>query len=203
MGDPAVGKSALTQMFHSNGQRFPKAYNMTCGIDFSAKAVNIPDTEEAIELHKAAADAFQVAGDEGNAAVARFNLANTLNGLKRHAEARPLLEAVLAFETERHGAEHEHTLKTRYKLAVCMLVMGAAEGAMREKEAVLAAMTRTLGPTNDSTLVARENLAVSYTKAGDHDTAAREFEAVVEARTATAGPRHAATLSLVRRWNWW
>merc|ERR1719446_294483 len=51
MGDPAVGKSALTQMFHSNGQRFPKAYNMTCGVDFCAKAVKIPDTEEAVELH--------------------------------------------------------------------------------------------------------------------------------------------------------
>ena len=53
MGDPAVGKSALTQMFHSNGQRFPKAYNMTCGVDFSAKAVKIPNTEpeEAVELH--------------------------------------------------------------------------------------------------------------------------------------------------------
>ena len=51
MGDPAVGKSALTQMFHSNGQRFPKVYNMTCGVDFSAKAVKIPDTEEAVELH--------------------------------------------------------------------------------------------------------------------------------------------------------
>jgi len=51
MGDPAVGKSALTQMFHSNGQRFPKVYNMTCGVDFSAKAVKIPETEEAVELH--------------------------------------------------------------------------------------------------------------------------------------------------------
>ena len=51
MGDPAVGKSALTQMFHSNGQRFPKAYQMTCGVDFCAKAVRVPETEDAVELH--------------------------------------------------------------------------------------------------------------------------------------------------------
>ena len=51
MGDPAVGKSALTQMFHSNGQRFPKAYNMTCGVDLQVKPVKIPETEEAVELH--------------------------------------------------------------------------------------------------------------------------------------------------------
>ena len=51
MGDPAVGKSAITQMFHSNGQRFPKAYNMTCGVDFCAKVVQIPKTEETIELY--------------------------------------------------------------------------------------------------------------------------------------------------------
>mmetsp|Transcript_1437 Transcript_1437/g.4062 ORF Transcript_1437/g.4062 Transcript_1437/m.4062 type:complete len:154 (-) Transcript_1437:546-1007(-) len=38
-------------MFHSNGQRFPKAYNMTCGVDFSVKAVNVPGTEEAVEFH--------------------------------------------------------------------------------------------------------------------------------------------------------
>ena len=51
MGDPAVGKSALVQMFHSGGQRFPKAYNMTCGVDFCVKATNVLGTEEAVELH--------------------------------------------------------------------------------------------------------------------------------------------------------
>jgi transport family protein 27 len=51
IGDPAVGKSAVTQMFHSGGQRFPKVYNMTCGVDFCAKSVGLPGTEEAVELH--------------------------------------------------------------------------------------------------------------------------------------------------------
>lgn len=51
VGDPAVGKSALVQMFHSGGQRFPKAYNMTCGVEFSVKAVNIQGADEAVEFH--------------------------------------------------------------------------------------------------------------------------------------------------------
>ena len=92
--------------------------------------------EEAIELFEAAADAYEAAGNEANAVVARANLAESLIRLNRHAEARPLLEAVLAFRTERDGAEHEETLKTRAQLASCMGEMGDAEGAMREEEAV-------------------------------------------------------------------
>ena len=59
IGDPAVGKTSLTQMFHSNGQRFPKAYTMTCGVDFSVKAVTVPGTHEAIEFH-----CFDVGGQD-------------------------------------------------------------------------------------------------------------------------------------------
>eukprot|EP01045_Picozoa_sp_COSAG04_P022049 COSAG04_NODE_2438_length_4122_cov_20.274422_2_plen_607_part_01 len=150
--------------------------------------------EEAIELYEAAAAGYEAAGDAENAAVARSNLALSLMALKRHAEARPLLEAVLAFRTERHGAEHEHTLSTRGDLATCVDEMGDAEGAMREREAVLAARTRTLGPTHRSTLVSRQNLATSYSNAGGYERAAREHEAVVEGYTATLGPRHADTL---------
>jgi small GTP-binding protein len=38
-------------MLRSNGQQFPKKYDMTCGVDFSVKAVTVPDTEEAVEFH--------------------------------------------------------------------------------------------------------------------------------------------------------
>jgi len=38
-------------MFHSHGQRFPKAYNMTCGVEFCVKAVTVPGTDEAVEFH--------------------------------------------------------------------------------------------------------------------------------------------------------
>jgi tetratricopeptide (TPR) repeat protein len=108
--------------------------------------------EESIELYGAAAAAYEAEDDEGNAAVARYNLANLLMRLGRHAEARSLLEAALADETERYGAEHERTLATRQQLAICMGKMGDAEGALWEEEAVLTAKTRTLGPTHADTL---------------------------------------------------
>ena len=51
MGDPAVGKSALTKMWHSGGQTFLKAYNMTCGAEFCKKEVAVPGSTDAVELH--------------------------------------------------------------------------------------------------------------------------------------------------------
>eukprot|EP00742_Colponemidia_sp_Colp-10_P002082 GILJ01002223.1.p1 GENE.GILJ01002223.1~~GILJ01002223.1.p1 ORF type:complete len:185 (+),score=27.35 GILJ01002223.1:49-603(+) len=50
-GEPTVGKTALIQSFNSNGQNFPKNYTMTTGIDFSVKAIPIPDTKTSVELH--------------------------------------------------------------------------------------------------------------------------------------------------------
>ncbi len=51
VGDQSVGKSALTQMFHSGGHMFPKNYVMTCSVDFCVKEVQIPDTNTAVELY--------------------------------------------------------------------------------------------------------------------------------------------------------
>jgi len=50
-GDPAVGKTALVQMFSSSGAKFPKTYQMTCGVEFCSKQVAIPDTDVSVELH--------------------------------------------------------------------------------------------------------------------------------------------------------
>ena len=51
VGDAHVGKTALTQMFHSGGQTFQKQYAMTVGVDFCVKVVNIPETDAAVELY--------------------------------------------------------------------------------------------------------------------------------------------------------
>lgn len=59
MGDPAVGKSAISQMFQSGGVKFPKVYNMTCGVDLLVKAVKMQDVDEAVELH-----VFDTAGQD-------------------------------------------------------------------------------------------------------------------------------------------
>ncbi|KAJ3413644.1 Intraflagellar transport protein 27 [Chytridiales sp. JEL 0842] len=50
LGNQATGKTALTQVFHSDGTSFPKNYTMTLHADISVKVVNIPDTNVAVEL---------------------------------------------------------------------------------------------------------------------------------------------------------
>ena len=51
VGDATVGKSALTQMFHSGGHMFPKNYVMTSAVDFAVKEVLIPNSSAGVELY--------------------------------------------------------------------------------------------------------------------------------------------------------
>ncbi|XP_041474434.1 intraflagellar transport protein 27 homolog [Lytechinus variegatus] len=51
VGDSAVGKSALTQVFHSDGAHFPKGYSMTVGVELCVKNISIPDTSDTVELY--------------------------------------------------------------------------------------------------------------------------------------------------------
>ncbi|XP_062347288.1 intraflagellar transport protein 27 homolog isoform X1 [Cinclus cinclus] len=47
-GDPAVGKSALAQMFCSDGAHFQKNYTLTAGIELLVKAVSVPETSDSV-----------------------------------------------------------------------------------------------------------------------------------------------------------
>ncbi|XP_042200834.1 intraflagellar transport protein 27 homolog isoform X1 [Callorhinchus milii] len=49
-GDPAVGKSALAQVFRSESAHFPKNYTLTTGVEVFVKSVSIPDTNDSVEL---------------------------------------------------------------------------------------------------------------------------------------------------------
>lgn len=49
-GDATVGKSALSQMFRSDGAHFQKIYSMTTGVELLTKSVSIPDTSDGVEL---------------------------------------------------------------------------------------------------------------------------------------------------------
>ncbi|KAJ8317879.1 hypothetical protein KUTeg_002970, partial [Tegillarca granosa] len=51
LGDSTVGKSAVCQVFHSDGSHFPKNYSMTTGVELLVKHVNIPDTKDCVELY--------------------------------------------------------------------------------------------------------------------------------------------------------
>ncbi|XP_043297048.1 intraflagellar transport protein 27 homolog isoform X4 [Cervus canadensis] len=49
-GDPTVGKTALVQLFRSNGAHFQKNYTLTTGVDLVVKTVPVPDTGDSVEL---------------------------------------------------------------------------------------------------------------------------------------------------------
>ncbi|KAM6972165.1 intraflagellar transport protein 27 homolog [Aplochiton taeniatus] len=51
VGDAAVGKSALSQMFRSDGAHFQKNYSMTAGVELVVKSVNVPQTSDSVELY--------------------------------------------------------------------------------------------------------------------------------------------------------
>ncbi|XP_017712374.1 PREDICTED: intraflagellar transport protein 27 homolog isoform X2 [Rhinopithecus bieti] len=47
-GDPAVGKTALAQIFRSDGAHFQKSYTLTTGMDLVVKTVPVPDTGDSV-----------------------------------------------------------------------------------------------------------------------------------------------------------
>ncbi|BFZ17201.1 hypothetical protein BsWGS_20241 [Bradybaena similaris] len=49
--DTSVGKSSITQVFHSDGAHFPKTYTMTQGVEVLVKSVNIPETQDSVEMY--------------------------------------------------------------------------------------------------------------------------------------------------------
>ncbi|MEJ1271545.1 intraflagellar transport 27 [Cricetulus griseus] len=49
-GDSAVGKTALVQMFRSDGTHFQKNYTLTTGVDLVVKTVPVLDTNDSVEL---------------------------------------------------------------------------------------------------------------------------------------------------------
>ncbi|XP_028829070.1 intraflagellar transport protein 27 homolog isoform X2 [Denticeps clupeoides] len=57
VGDAAVGKSTLLQVFSSDGSHFQKSYSMTTGLELVTKSVNIPMSIHSVELY-----IFDVAG---------------------------------------------------------------------------------------------------------------------------------------------
>ncbi|XP_048971772.1 intraflagellar transport protein 27 homolog isoform X2 [Canis lupus baileyi] len=47
-GDSAVGKTALAQIFRSDGAHFQKNYTLTTGVDLVVKTVPVPDTGDSV-----------------------------------------------------------------------------------------------------------------------------------------------------------
>ncbi|XP_048869552.1 intraflagellar transport protein 27 homolog isoform X1 [Brienomyrus brachyistius] len=50
VGDSAVGKSAVCQMFRGDGAHLQRNYSMTVGVELLVKSVNIPNSSDSVEL---------------------------------------------------------------------------------------------------------------------------------------------------------
>ena len=51
MGESLVGKSTLCAQLSSDGTNFPKNYLMTHLVNVSTKSINIPDSNDVVELY--------------------------------------------------------------------------------------------------------------------------------------------------------
>ncbi|KAM4750082.1 intraflagellar transport protein 27 homolog [Anableps anableps] len=51
VGDAAVGKSSLSHIFYSDGSLFQKNYSLTTGVELVMKCINIPETNNSVELY--------------------------------------------------------------------------------------------------------------------------------------------------------
>ncbi|XP_051563581.1 intraflagellar transport protein 27 homolog [Myxocyprinus asiaticus] len=51
VGDAAVGKSTLCQMFCSDGAVYQKNYTMNVGVELLEKSISIPDTSDSVEFY--------------------------------------------------------------------------------------------------------------------------------------------------------
>uniref|UniRef100_A0A7S0SS64 EF-hand domain-containing protein n=1 Tax=Mantoniella antarctica TaxID=81844 RepID=A0A7S0SS64_9CHLO len=63
LGDRAVGKTALTQMFQSKGKLFPKNYKLTGGMDVVVAPVPIEGTKATVELYVCDVSGHEMFGD--------------------------------------------------------------------------------------------------------------------------------------------
>lgn len=50
IGDSTVGKTSIAQQFLNSGTAFPKNYSMTLGADVLTRIINIPDSNDTVEL---------------------------------------------------------------------------------------------------------------------------------------------------------
>jgi plasmid stability protein len=112
-----------------------------------------------------------------------------------HAAAEAVFRDVLAARLRVQGADHPHTLATRYQLAREMAERGDHTGAEAEYRDVLAARLRVQGADHADTLATRHQIAVEMSRQGDHAGAEAEYRDVLAAKLRVLGADHPDTLT--------
>ena len=63
VGESQVGKSAMCMQLVSDGTNFPKNYLMTQAMEIFVKSINIPDTNDVVELYLADCSGREIYSD--------------------------------------------------------------------------------------------------------------------------------------------
>ena len=63
MGECQTGKTSMTQQLTTDGTHFPKNYLLTTCADVSVKSINIPDTNDCVELYLLDCSGREMYGD--------------------------------------------------------------------------------------------------------------------------------------------
>eukprot|EP00812_Abedinium_dasypus_P003029 NODE_1371_length_1163_cov_329.129964.p1 GENE.NODE_1371_length_1163_cov_329.129964~~NODE_1371_length_1163_cov_329.129964.p1 ORF type:complete len:214 (-),score=61.29 NODE_1371_length_1163_cov_329.129964:491-1132(-) len=84
LGASTTGKTSIAHVFQGGAQNFPKNYNMTVGVDFMVKRVNIPETNVIVEMYVVDCGGFPICQDmmkphweSANAVMLVYDVSNT------------------------------------------------------------------------------------------------------------------------------
>lgn len=110
------------------------------------------------------------------------------------AKADKELRAAVALQTEKLGAWHPETLKSRMDLALALRNLRRQGAAEVEYRAVLKIRRRVLGDDHPDTVQCRSNLSEVLCAQGKFAEAEEESRAVLDARIRTLGEEHPDTL---------
>ena len=115
-------------------------------------------------------------------------LANVLIGRGGYAEARRILERLVARDAERWGADDSVTLHSQCGLVQALLDMGDFAAARPKADQLVATCVERLGSTDGTTLDAQAVRAQVLEMVGEEAQARRLWEEIVATRLAQDGP---------------
>lgn len=156
--------------------------------------------EAAALLRQSVDNSVSLYGPSHPATIAsRINLARALLRLGDHAQARDMLEAMLALAVEQHGHDSEITALARVNLAALEYAQYRYRPAIALTEAVQAVIQAREGAHGPRALLMRQNLARMRLDAGDLDHAEADLQALfAQLRDAGSGAQ-AEPLALMGR----
>jgi serine/threonine-protein kinase len=150
------------------------------------------ELEAGLEWARQAETMWRAVGDPAQHAIALTDVALSLNGLRRRAEAEPVFREALARQRQAYGGDHKEIAWTLNNLAWGLHAMGRLDEAAGYYEEALA-MLRRLGAPNVELFQTLNNLAGLYGDRGDVETAERMLREVLALVEGLYGPSgHAA-----------